>query len=83
MSGNPSGLRASWEDVNNNGEIDLGSEKVYWVWHTSGHSNSLIPLYAKGVGSDALSARAVGADPVRGKYVDNTDVFHVIKGIYR
>ena len=83
LSGNPSGLRASWEDVNNNGEIDLGSEKVYWVWHTSGHSNSLIPLYAKGVGSDALAARAVGADPVRGKYVDNTDVFHVIKGIYR
>lgn len=83
LAGNPSGLRASWEDTNGNDEIDVGSEKVYWVWHSPGHSNSLIPLYAKGVGSAAFEARAVGADPVRGRYIDNTDVFHVMRDVFR
>ena len=82
LGGNPSGLRASWDDTNSDDVIDP-NEEVHWVWHTPGHSNSLIPLYAKGVGSAAFEARAVGADPVRGRYIDNTDVFHVMRDVFR
>ncbi len=44
---------------------------------TTGHSNHLVPLFAKGPGSAQLAERAVGTDPVRGSYLDNTDVGEV------
>lgn len=47
-------------------------------WHRPGHSNQLVPLYANGTGSAALGARAAGDDPVRGRYLDNTDIGQVI-----
>ncbi|MEW6600279.1 MAG: alkaline phosphatase, partial [Nitrospirota bacterium] len=69
------GRRASWEDTDNDNIID-SVETVYWQWNSSGHSNSLIPLYARGAGSDLLSGYAArGPDSVRGYYLDNTDVF--------
>ncbi|WP_421732521.1 alkaline phosphatase [Cellulomonas sp.] len=43
-------------------------------WNTVNHSNQLVPFYAMGVGSAALAAKATGTDPVRGAYLDNTDV---------
>jgi alkaline phosphatase len=43
-------------------------------WSTVNHSNQLVPFYAMGVGSAALAAKATGTDPVRGSYLDNTDV---------
>ncbi|KQT02337.1 alkaline phosphatase [Cellulomonas sp. Leaf395] len=43
-------------------------------WNTDSHSNQLVPFYAMGVGSAALGGRATGTDPVRGSYLDNTDV---------
>lgn len=69
--------RASWEDVANPGVID-SSERVYWYWNSGNHANSLIPLYAKGVGAELFAVYATGADSVRGAYVDNTDVFKVM-----
>ncbi|MDR2348773.1 MAG: alkaline phosphatase [Bifidobacteriaceae bacterium] len=44
------------------------------TWHSGDHTNSLVPLYAKGVGSELLVARADEWDKVRGAYIDNTDV---------
>jgi alkaline phosphatase len=44
------------------------------VWHTKGHTNALLPLFAKGAGSDRLVDTAGRIDPVRGKYLDNTDI---------
>jgi len=73
------GLRASWEDGNQNDRVDPG-EKVYWCWNTTGHSNSLVPLYARGVGETLLGAFTSGHDPVRGGYLQNTDVFRVVVG---
>jgi len=72
------GRRASWEDVNGNDEIDDG-ETVYWAWNTGGHTNSLIPLYAKGVGAERFAVHATEMDMVRGAYLDNTAVFHVME----
>lgn len=74
--------RASWEDENNNNLID-SEEKVYWVWNSTGHSNSLIPIYAKGVGSSLFSRHTSGKDIVRGAYVDNTSIFRVMKDVLK
>ncbi|MBE2220039.1 MAG: alkaline phosphatase [Anaerolineae bacterium] len=74
------GRRASWQDTNANNEIDDG-EQVYWVWNSGGHSNSLIPLFARGVGAAQLAHFATAYDPVRGAYLDNTAVFHLIDGV--
>lgn len=43
-------------------------------WHSGGHTNALVPLYAKGAGSEILQARSTSWDPVRGAYLDNTDI---------
>ncbi len=46
-------------------------------WHSGNHTNQLVPVYAKGPGADAIAARATGTDPVRGAYLDNTDLANV------
>jgi len=74
------GRRASWEDWNSNNHIDAG-EPVYWCWHTGGHSNSLIPLYVRGVGSSRFGGKVAGTDPVRGGYIDDTAVFQVMRDV--
>jgi alkaline phosphatase len=38
------------------------------------HTNSLVPVYARGPGSERLADMVQGTDPVRGPYVDNTDI---------
>ncbi len=78
-------VRASWEDTSTNppnNRIDNG-ERVYWVWHTRGHSNSLVPLYARGVGASQFAIHATGSDPERGPYLDNTSVFAVMNNVLR
>lgn len=46
-------------------------------WNSGGHTNHLVPVYAKGPGSELLAAAATGTDPVRGAYLDNADVGRV------
>lgn len=70
--------RASWEDQNNNNEIDPG-ETVYWAWNSSGHTNSLVPLFISGTRSKQLDQFIRGNDPIRGNYIDNTDVFLIMR----
>lgn len=70
-------LRMSWDDRDHDLELDFG-EEVYWSWNTSGHSNSLIPCFFKGLDADRLRARATAVDPVRGNYCDNTDLYRVM-----
>lgn len=82
LGGQPTPFRASWEDTNSNAYPDP-TEKVYWMWNTPSHVNSLIPLYTKGIGSSAFKARAVYTDKFRGEYIENTDVFHVMKDVFR
>ena len=74
------GRRASWEDVSNAGVIDAG-ETVYWAWNSGSHTNSLIPLYAKGAGASLFADYAAHLDNVRGVYLDNTDVFKVMDAV--
>ncbi len=74
------GLRASWDDANSNNEIDAG-ETVYWAWNTTGHTNSLVPVYARGAGAAFLPGYATNWDTARGAYGDNTDVFRLMDAV--
>jgi len=52
-------------------------------WHSSGHTNSLIPFFAKGTGSVLFNQFADEIDPVRGKYLDNAEVGKVLFLIFK
>lgn len=47
-------------------------------WHSDYHTNSLVPLYAKGYGSERFAVLADETDPVRGPYLDNTEIGHLM-----
>ena len=75
-----SGMPATWNPVVNNGAgvmpgFTFNSDIGGFNWHT----NSLVPMFAKGAGSDMFDALATGMDPVRGAYIDNTQYVTVMK----
>jgi len=43
-------------------------------YYTGGHSNALVPVFARGPGAEEIGAKAEHQDPVRGAYLDNTDI---------
>lgn len=47
-------------------------------WNSGNHTNTLLPLFAQGAGAKELERLADGVDPVRGAYLDNTDVANVL-----
>lgn len=64
----------AWKALINNGIGNLPGME----WHSGSHTNSLIPFYAKGRGAKLFRLRANSHDPVRGYYIDNTDIAKVI-----
>lgn len=48
-------------------------------WFSTHHTNSLVPFYAKGRGSELFLKKIKGEDPVYGNYIDNTDIGKIIK----
>lgn len=48
-------------------------------YNSTNHTNSLVPVFARGPGADFFNQRLLGYDPKRGPYVDNTDVFAAMK----
>jgi alkaline phosphatase len=72
---------STWPAVINNGAGQLPGLQWYGDlsprnnrWHT----NSLTPLWAKGDAARVFKTYATNSDPVRGAYVDNTDIFKVM-----
>lgn len=65
-----------------NGElniVDNGAGVMPGMKYNSGdHTNMLIPLFAKGAGSELFASYANGYDPIRGNYIDNTEIFSVM-----
>lgn len=59
-----------WTDLVNNGAGNLPGMQ----WNSGDHTNSLIPLFAKGDAARIFKSYADQNDPVRGKYIDNTEV---------
>ncbi len=46
-------------------------------YNSSEHTNSLIPLFAKGTGCEIFDILADEADPVRGRFIQNTEIAQV------
>jgi alkaline phosphatase len=64
------GSDPAWEPIVNNGAGNLPGME----WHSGSHTNSLVPLFAKGDAARLLNRFADECDPVHGPYADNTDV---------
>jgi alkaline phosphatase len=64
-----------WNPIVNNGAGEMPGME----WHSGSHTNQLIPFYSKGVGSGIFSVLATDIDPVRGRYIDNSDIGNVLK----
>lgn len=98
------GTGSGFFDVDGNGEFTLGTDYGHLADHGVGvlpgaqyfsgsHTNVLVPLYAKGVGSELFLERIIGSDPNlagyygldatiwTGQYIDNTAVFHVMNDV--
>ncbi len=43
-------------------------------WHSTGHTNNLVPFFVKGAGAGRFKELADQVDPVRGPYLDNTEL---------
>lgn len=57
-------------------------------YNATGHTNSLVPLYARGMGAELFRRLIKGKDPqaaeawgISGEYVDNTDIFRVAHAV--
>lgn len=52
------------------------------TWHSTSHTNQLVPFYVRGAGTDEFVRRAEKTDPVFGAYLDNTDVGQAVLGFF-
>ena len=66
-----------WNPIINKGKGEIPGME----WHSIDHSNSLVPLFAKGYGSERFSGYADETDPVYGLYLDNTEIGRLVIGI--
>jgi alkaline phosphatase len=78
----PNSDRVPFEPIQDNGPGRLPGMKH----NSNGHSNSLVPLYARGPGSERFPELVKGTDKkagamwhFSGRYIDNTDIFRVMK----
>lgn len=62
-----------WSEVTNNGPGVMPGVQ----WHSDDHTAALVPFFAKGSAASRFLVRATGVDPVRGGYLDNTDIARV------
>jgi alkaline phosphatase len=56
--------------VKNNGKGQLPGMK----WYSGDHTNALVPVYARGRGSQMYSFLADEIDPVKGPFIQNTEI---------
>lgn len=50
-------------------------------WNSGDHTNQLIPFFAKGVGAEIFKKLADEKDPIRGFYLDNTEISAAIRAL--
>jgi len=51
------------------------------AWNSGDHTNQLIPFFAKGAGAELFKKLANEQDPVRGAYLDNTELVLAIRAL--
>jgi alkaline phosphatase len=66
-----------WNPLTGNGVGEMPGMQ----WNSGSHTNSLVPFYAKGRGAKLFKKAAVNTDPVRGPYIDNTDIGKILFGL--
>ncbi len=59
-----------WGVIENAGKGNLPEVQ----WHSKNHTNHLVAFFARGAGSEMFIDAADKNDPVRGRYIDNTDI---------
>jgi alkaline phosphatase len=64
----------TWTPVVNNGAGVVPGMQ----WNFGEHTNQLVPFYAKGDSARLFKQAADLIDPVRGSYIDNTDIAQII-----
>jgi alkaline phosphatase len=77
LTGPGSGETASgpvWTPIGDNG---IGVQPAM-EFHADYHTSSLVPLYAKGDAARLFRRMVDGTDPIRGPYIDNTDIHTLI-----
>jgi alkaline phosphatase len=74
------GSNPAFKEIVNNGAGKMPGMQFYSdIGGFGWHSNSLVPLYAKGSAARIIQAYATKTDSVRGPYIDNTDIFKIIR----
>ncbi len=76
-SSNGGGTYGVWNPLTNRGT----GRTPGLQWNLEGHTNSLVPFFARGAGSRRFVACADQSDPVRGPYLDNAEVGQVLKSL--
>jgi alkaline phosphatase len=71
---NGPGSDPTWEPIVNNGKAILPG----MAWYSGNHTNSLIPFFSIGFKAQWFRQYANLIDPVRGAYLDNTNIAQVI-----
>jgi alkaline phosphatase len=66
-----------WNPIENHGVDSLPGMQ----WNSGSHTNSLVPLYAKGYGVELFEDHIEGIDPVHGEFVDNTSLGRVMRAL--
>jgi alkaline phosphatase len=71
------GTEGVYDEVVNQG----ASVMPIMTWNSGDHTNQLIPFFAKGKGAEIFKKMANEFDPVRGNYMDNTEMSEVIRAL--
>ena len=64
-----------WKPLKNKGKGNLPAMQ----WYSGSHSNSLVPIYAKGAGWEYLEKAADEDDFRYGRYLDNAELGEIVK----
>jgi alkaline phosphatase len=73
------GATGVYGDVVNNGKGVMPT----MTWNSTNHTNQLVPFFAKGAGAELLTNYANGSDPVKGAYLDNTEIPLAIRNLIK
>ena len=71
------GTAGVYDEVVNNGKGVLPT----MVWNSKDHTNQLVPFFAKGTGAELLKSYADGSDPLKGAYLDNSEIALAIRNL--
>jgi alkaline phosphatase len=79
LLGGPNAAEIPFDPLRDEGERRMPGHQ----WLHDGHSNALVPLFAKGAGAERFLDVIAGNDPVHGPYVEQTRIFDVIADAMR